>query len=77
MLAEYLVFAGRFADAWLAYREYFLTEPPFDAFDLKQDRDVNGNPIKLDIVERFSGIAAGLPDSLDIQRRVDRIHSGP
>lgn len=38
MLAKYLVFAGRFADAWGAYRDYLLGEPAFDAFALRQGR---------------------------------------
>jgi hypothetical protein len=35
MLAEYLVAQGKFQDAWQAFREHFLAEPPFDAFELK------------------------------------------
>lgn len=36
MLAEYLVASGKFDDAWHAYAEHLLTEPPFDAFELSQ-----------------------------------------
>jgi len=36
MLAEQLVAQGQFKDAWQAFREHFLADPPFDAFELKQ-----------------------------------------
>src|SRR5207249_3420392 len=36
MLAEQLVAQGQFKDAWQAFREHFLADPPFDAFKLKQ-----------------------------------------
>jgi hypothetical protein len=35
-LGDDLVYAGRFDDAWQAYREHFLGEPAFDAFELRQ-----------------------------------------
>jgi len=75
LLAEYLVFKGRFDEAWRAYRDYFLAAPPFDAFTLTQNRDVNGSPVKLDITERMGGIA-GLPESPEIVRQIREWNAG-
>ena len=36
LLAQQLVYAGRFDEAWLAYERHFAEPPPFDAFGVKQ-----------------------------------------
>lgn len=36
ILGVYFVAQGKFDDAWRAYREHLICEPPFDAFELQQ-----------------------------------------
>lgn len=52
MLGKYLVFAGRFNDAWQAYSDYFLTDASFDAFEIRQRRGIMQTGLAaLEIVE--------------------------
>lgn len=40
LLAEYLVCQGKFDQAWRAYKEYLLSDRPFDAFEFKQGLNI-------------------------------------
>lgn len=47
LLAQQLVFAGRFDEAWLAYENHFAGPPPFNAFDLKRGRGLGSHAFTL------------------------------
>lgn len=47
LLAQHLVYAGRFDEAWVAYEKYFSGPPPFDAFNLKQGWSDGGASVAL------------------------------
>jgi hypothetical protein len=67
ILAAYLVCAGRFDDAWQAYREHFLTDAPFDAFELRQSW-----PGLTGVVDNaWSNVVEGIDFSVEFQKFPD------
>jgi Trypsin-like peptidase domain len=66
LLAEYLVCIGKFDDAWQAYREHCLADPPFNAYDLSQ-RSIGLSQGSL----AWSDFAQGIDFSVEFQKFPD------